>query len=141
LLAAHTPFAKAARTSVPADPDPCPDFRVLDARPDCGNGTDDLVSRNYGIVRRPPFIVDHCEIAMANPAVQDPDLDFVLAQRFRVVLKWFQILLRAAGSVCFHGHWSPPIVENASSDASRQQPCKNSVIAGARSHTGLVLNA
>src|SRR5262249_10346736 len=41
LLAAHTPFAKAARTSVPADPDPCPDFRVLDARPDCGNGTDD----------------------------------------------------------------------------------------------------
>src|SRR5262249_26657298 len=114
LLAADAPLAVPARAGVPANPDPCPDFQSLNLLADGGDRADDLVSRDHRILRHPPVIVNHGEVAVADPAVQYPDLDFLLPQRPRLVLKRLQLLFRSTGGVRFHRHRSPPMVENGS---------------------------
>jgi hypothetical protein len=77
LFAAQTPLTRAAGTGLPANAHALPDGKVLHLAADCGHHADNLVSGNEGVLADAPIIVDQVDVAMADPAMGDLDLDFV----------------------------------------------------------------
>jgi hypothetical protein len=60
---------------------------MRNARADGHNGADHLVTRHEGKLGDTPFIVEHAQVAVADAAVFDLDVDIVVAHGPRVVLE------------------------------------------------------
>ena len=87
LLAAHAPLALAAGVGLPAEANALADFKRADFAAESGNGTDDLVTGDEGILADAPIVGDEVQIAVADAAVGDGDLNFAGAELARVVLE------------------------------------------------------
>ena len=75
LFAAAAPLADAAGVRLPADADAVPGFQALHGGADCGDGTDDLVAGDEGVLADAPVVVDQVDVGVADAAVGDLDLD------------------------------------------------------------------
>ena len=75
---------------MPAHPHALADLKVCRSTADCSDCSDDFVPRYEGILRHPPFVIQHAEIAVTDAAVLDIDFDLVRAERARVILKLAQ---------------------------------------------------
>src|SRR5882672_11260719 len=61
-------LTSAARTRLPAKTDTLPDRKTANAAAECRHGPDNFVTRNDGIARHVPLVVDHGEIRVADSA-------------------------------------------------------------------------
>ena len=87
LLAAHTPLTLAAGVGLPAEADALADFKRADLAAERGNGADDLVTGDEGILADAPIVGDEVEVAVADGAMGDGDLNLAGAELARIVLE------------------------------------------------------
>src|SRR5450631_3723566 len=87
LFAAEAEIALEAGAPLPADADALADGEVTDRRACRGDGPGDLVARHLRILAAPPAVVDQVDVAVAEAAVRDFDLDIVRPQLLRLVFK------------------------------------------------------
>ncbi len=75
LEALAAPFAVAAGTALPADADPVADSKTDDLASSLGDGAYNLMAGNEWILANAPVVVYEVEVAVADAAVRDPNLD------------------------------------------------------------------
>src|SRR5262249_27186135 len=100
--------AMPARAAMPADADPRAHLQVLDNRPDRRHGPDDFVAGDERIGRGPQLVIDHPDVAEADAAVADADLDLVRPERAGVVFERFQPALGGLRGVGLDAHDDDP---------------------------------
>src|SRR3981189_1154768 len=104
------PLTSAARTRLPAETDTLPDRKTANAAAECRHGPDNFVTRNDGIARHVPLVVDHGEIRVADSAMRHFDLDLAIAEWPDLIGHYFQRLAAAPSRVA---------VDDRCSDACR----------------------
>ena len=90
-LAAHTPLALAAGVGLPAEADALAHLERADLAADSGDGADDFVTGDEGILADAPVVGDEVQIAVADAAVGDGDFDFVRAELAWVIAQRKQL--------------------------------------------------
>ncbi len=93
LFAAEAEIALETGASLPADADALADGEVTDRRARRRDRPRDLVARHLRVLAAPPAVVDQVDVAVAEAAVRDLDLDVRRPQLLRLV---FERLERSA---------------------------------------------
>jgi hypothetical protein len=88
LITAQALMAKHTALRRPTDAYLLQELDILDLVTDSYYAPDDFMARNEGKLRNPNFVVDECEIAMAESAVLNGDLDLFRSQRSGLEGEW-----------------------------------------------------
>src|SRR5262249_60479778 len=83
----------------PPEADRLPGLQMLYLRADGRNGADDLVSGNDRVIGHSPFVADHGQVGMADPAVADGNFDLLGSKRTGIVFGRFQPVTRPGGRI------------------------------------------
>ena len=97
LHATNAPLAFAAGVGLPAEADALAYGEGTHTLADRGNGSDDFMAGNKGILADAPVVGDEMNIAMTDAAVRDGDLHLLRAESARVVAVGQQF-----GPCCVH---------------------------------------
>ncbi|MNR09222.1 hypothetical protein D3C85_1254150 [compost metagenome] len=104
LVAADTGIAMAAATGGPANADALANFKpfILSSGTECDRAADHFVSGNQWIAGEAPFVVDHRQIRVANPAIIDLHFDVFCLQLARIVFVQFKFCTCLRRGIAFY---------------------------------------
>src|SRR5215831_1216166 len=85
-----------ATVGVPANSDALPDPQPLDVLARGDDPAAGFMSRNYGVLRQPPVVIDGRETGVAQATILDGNLPLLPAERSGIVGKWLEVVFRAA---------------------------------------------
>ena len=112
LIARHAQLAVHATGGRPADAHPLADFEPLGRRPERDHPADDLVPKDCRELRKTPFVVEHGNVGVTQPAMLHLDFDVLGLERAEVDLLANQFLLGRRGDPCVdYGHRIAPLSE------------------------------
>ena len=129
LVAGDAGIAGEAGAPLPADPDPRADLQVPDLGPDGRDRADDLVAGDHRVAPHAPVAVHEVDVAVADAAVADPDLDVVGPQGEGLVHERLESALLRVGGVGVEAHASnlpspPPRKPVRRSNIARMPPTR-----------------
>jgi len=75
VVSGHALLTRHAIAGVPADAHDIADREVGDVLANRADGADDLMAGDHRVGGEAPVVVDHADVAVANAAVQDVDVD------------------------------------------------------------------
>jgi hypothetical protein len=104
LVARPARLAGEARPALPADAHPGADLQLADLGAGGGHRPDDLVARDHGVGPHAPVAVHQVDVAVADAAVADPDLDVVGPQGSGLVHERLERALLRVGGVGVEAH-------------------------------------
>ena len=127
LVAGDARLAGEAGPALPADADPRARLQVPDLGPEGRDRAHDLVAGDHRVAAHAPVAVHEVDVAVADAAVADPDLDVVRAQRGGLVHERLEGALLRVGGVGVEAH-SP----NLASRPPGRRPKRSNIARDAR---------
>jgi hypothetical protein len=91
LIALPAPLADSAAIGLPAHAHSLPRLAIPHVGAHRNHRPYNLVTRNERVLAEAPVVIDQRDIAMADTAVRDLDLDFIWLQLARIELVWKQM--------------------------------------------------
>ena len=99
MVAAHTLLTVHTVPGVPTKPDRIADIQMCDVLADLGNPTHHLMPGDEWELSHAPTIFKHAQVAVADTAGSDLDIDVVRPKRTEFVLKGFELSVGFVGGV------------------------------------------
>lgn len=100
VVSAHTLMAGHAGTAGPTHADVVAGFEVGHGRAYGFDGADDFVAWHKRVLRHFPIVLHHAQVAVANPAGVDFDIDLGWSEVTEFVLKFFKLATLLGEGVC-----------------------------------------
>jgi hypothetical protein len=104
LLAPPAPLAFHATGALPSYPDPLADGDDCNSWSNGANRTNDLMPWYEGIDGPAPFIVEQCDVTVADAAVSDGNVHIIRGESFRVITEGLKRLAGCHGSLASNRH-------------------------------------
>lgn len=110
MIAAHALITHHAVARVPAQPDAIANLHVRHMIAHGRNAADDLVSGHERELCHTPLVFHHAQIAMANAAGLNADVNFVGVDVSEFKLEWLEVTLRLRNGIRVNCHWKVSLV-------------------------------